>query len=153
MAKKKEKNPIQLKSIYLHTSNRKQLKQKKTWTIHPIIPEETELDKTDRNKKILLAALEKSLGVVTTACRAVNLSRQQHYHWMEVDPEYKAAVQALSEVAIDFAESKLHKLIENNDTAATIFYLKTKGKKRGYIERVENMIGEVEQPLFGPEDE
>jgi hypothetical protein len=119
----------------------------------PIIPEETELDKTDRNKKILLAALEKSLGVVTTACRAVNLSRQQHYHWMEVDPEYKAAVQALSEVAIDFAESKLHKLIENNDTAATIFYLKTKGKKRGYIERVENMIGEVEQPLFGPEDE
>jgi hypothetical protein len=72
---------------------------------------------------------------------------------MEVDPEYKAAVQALSEVAIDFAESKLHKLIENNDTAATIFYLKTKGKKRGYIERVENMIGEVEQPLFGPEDE
>ena len=109
-------------------------------------------DKTNKNKKILLVALEKSLGVVTTACRAVGMSRTQHYEWIKEDPEYKQAVEDLADVAIDFAESKLHKLIDQGDTASTIFYLKTKGKKRGYIERVENMFGEVEQPLFGPED-
>lgn len=118
-----------------------------------LIQEEDELSKTNKNKKILLGALEKSLGVVTTACKAVNLSRTQHYTWMETDPEYKAEVERLNDMVIDFAESKLHTLINNGDTAATIFYLKTKGKKRGYIERVENMIGEVEQPLFGPENE
>jgi hypothetical protein len=29
------------------------------------------------------------------------------------------------------------KLIENGDNSSTIFFLKTKGKKRGYIERSE----------------
>lgn len=110
-------------------------------------------NKTDINKKNLLIALEKSLGVVTTACKSTNLSRSQHYKWMEEDEDYRNAVKELNEVAIDFAESKLHKLIEEKDTAATIFYLKTKGKHRGYVERVENMIGDIEQPLFGPDSE
>ena len=35
------------------------------------------------------------------------------------------------------AESQLHKQILDNSVPATIFYLKTKGKKRGYIERQE----------------
>ncbi len=38
---------------------------------------------------------------------------------------------------MDFAESQLYKQIKEGSTAATIFYLKTKGKKRGYIERQE----------------
>lgn len=92
---------------------------------------------TDTRKKAMLAALEKSLGVVTTAARQVGIERTTHYHWMNEDEEYKRAVESLDDVALDFAESKLHSLIQNEDTAATIFYLKTKGKKRGYIERQE----------------
>ena len=82
----------------------------------------------------MIEALTKSLGVVTTACNTVSIARQTHYRWMEEDPEYKADVEDISDVALDFAESMLHKQIQDRDTTATIFYLKTKGKRRGYIE-------------------
>ena len=95
------------------------------------------MDKTEQHKKAVLDALEKSLGVVTSACKSVGVGRTTHYLWMDTDPEYKAAVEELSGVAIDFAESQLHKQIKEGNSTATIFFLKTKGKKRGYIERQE----------------
>jgi len=85
----------------------------------------------------MLDALEKSLGVVTAACKAVGIGRTTHYLWMQEDAEYKKAVEDLNDVAIDFAESQLHKQIKDGNSTATIFYLKTKGKKRGYVERQE----------------
>jgi hypothetical protein len=88
-------------------------------------------------KEAMIKALEKSLGVVTSACRSVGISRTTHYEWLQSDEEYSKAVQSLSDLALDFAESKLHSLIQEGDTTATIFYLKTKGKQRGYIERQE----------------
>lgn len=88
-------------------------------------------------KEAMIKALEKSLGVVTSACRSVGISRTTHYEWLQTDEEYNKAVQSLSDLALDFAESKLHSLIQEGDTTATIFYLKTKGKQRGYIERQE----------------
>jgi len=99
----------------------------------------------DTQKKAMLEALEKSLGVVSTACKAVGISRQTHYNWLKED-EYKTAVEDLSEVAIDFAESHLHKLIKDGNPAATIFFLKTKGKGRGYVERQEIAVAE-KKPL------
>ena len=95
------------------------------------------MDKTEQHKKAMLDALEKSLGVVTSACKSVGVGRTTHYLWMDTDPEYKAAVEELSGVAIDFAESQLHKQIKEGNSTATIFFLKTKGKHRGYIERQE----------------
>ena len=89
-------------------------------------------------KKAMLEALEKSLGVVTTAAKISGVSRSSHYLWMNEDDEYKRMVQDIENITIDFAESKLHKLIDEGDTAATIFFLKTKAKKRGYIEKVES---------------
>ena len=95
------------------------------------------MDRTEQHKKAMLDALEKSLGVVTAACKSVGVGRTTHYLWMDTDPEYKAAVEELSDVAIDFAESQLHKQIKDGNSTATIFFLKTKGKKRGYVERQE----------------
>jgi hypothetical protein len=95
------------------------------------------MDKTEQHKKAMLDALEKSLGVVTSACKTVGVGRTTHYLWLQEDKEYKAAVEELSDVAIDFAESQLHKQIKEGNSTATIFFLKTKGKKRGYIERQE----------------
>jgi len=85
----------------------------------------------------MIEALVKSLGVVTIACKEVDIARKTHYEWYREDEDYRKAVDDISDVALDFAESMLHKQIQDRDTAATIFYLKTKGKGRGYIERHE----------------
>jgi Bacterial regulatory protein, Fis family len=104
----------------------------------------TRRNKSNEVKKAMLEALEKSLGVVTQAARTLGLDREQHYKWMNSDPRYKAKVEELQEVALDFAESKLHQSIQNGSDTATIFFLKTKGKKRGYIERTElEMTGQM----------
>jgi hypothetical protein len=91
----------------------------------------------DLKKKAMIDALEKSLGIVTTASKTVGIERTTHYLWMRTDPEYKAKVEELNDLVLDFAESQLHKQIKEGNTTATIFYLKTKGKKRDYIERTE----------------
>lgn len=92
---------------------------------------------SDINKKAMIEALEGSLGIVSTACKAVGISRQTHYRWLTEDEEYKAEVESISELALDFAESELYRQIKEGEVTSTIFYLKTKGKKRGYIEKSE----------------
>lgn len=88
-------------------------------------------------KKAMLEALTKTLGVVTPACKQVNIARSTFYEWLKNDPDFKAQVQDIEEISVDFMESSLYRQIRNDNTTATIFGLKTKGKKRGYIERQE----------------
>jgi len=88
-------------------------------------------------KESLLKSLEQSLGVVTVACKKADIPRSTFYKWLKEDEVFALEVKEIENVALDFAESQLHKQISENSTAATIFYLKTKGKKRGYIERQE----------------
>jgi hypothetical protein len=106
-------------------------------------------------KDAMIQALTKSLGNVSEAALAVGMCRETHYAWLKDDAEYSAAVASLKNVALDFAESQLKKLMEGAErqalthdgeivtikdapnTSAIIFYLKTQGKQRGYIERQE----------------
>ncbi len=93
--------------------------------------------KSNITKKALLKALEKSLGVVTVACKNVGIDRSTFYKWVKEDKEFARRVEEIENVSLDFVESKLFNLISEGNPAATIFYLKTKGKKRGYVERQE----------------
>ncbi len=106
----------------------------------------TELDIKDPKKVAMIQALTKSLGVVKMACESVGISRQTHYNWVKDDEAYKQACDNLPEVVLDFAEHHLHKLISQGNPAATIFLLKTKGKRRGYVERQEIEVAE-KKPL------
>tara|TARA_R100000353_G_scaffold175995_1_gene148189 strand:- start:4157 stop:4498 length:342 start_codon:yes stop_codon:yes gene_type:complete len=92
------------------------------------------MNKTEHSKKVLIQALEKSLGVVTTACKTAGVGRTTYYEWYNNDEDFKKQVDDVKNITLDFAESQLYKQIENGNTAATIFLLKTKGKERGYIE-------------------
>ena len=93
--------------------------------------------KCNNNKKKMINALEQSLGIVSTACKMVGISRKTHYEWIKIDEAYKEACEDANELAIDFAESALHRQIGNDNPTSTIFYLKTKGKKRGFVEKTE----------------
>ena len=95
------------------------------------------LSNTNILKKQILVALEKSLGIVTTACKNVGIARVTFYEWLKKDEEFRKSVEKIEEIVLDFAESQLHKKISEGDTSSIIFYLKTKGKQRGYIERQE----------------
>jgi hypothetical protein len=94
-------------------------------------------DAFDDKKKDMLHALEASLNNITKAAEKIGITRQTHYNWMAADPEYKKAAESIDDVKLDFVEEKLKDRIMDGDTTAIIFYLKTKGKKRGYIERQE----------------
>tara|TARA_R110002126_G_scaffold108721_3_gene245426 strand:- start:13754 stop:14104 length:351 start_codon:yes stop_codon:yes gene_type:complete len=95
------------------------------------------MNKTEQHKKAIIEALEKHLGIVTTACRIVGVGRTTFYGWLKDDEEFAKQVEDIQNVALDFAESQLHKQIGDGNTSATIFYLKTKGKGRGFVERQE----------------
>jgi hypothetical protein len=95
------------------------------------------MTKTDIHKKAMLEALEKTLGIVSSAAKIAGIARTYHYEWIQKDEEYAKAVDEISNITLDFVESQLHKKIKDGSDTAIIFFLKTKGKKRGYIERQE----------------
>lgn len=105
--------------------------------------------KTEAQKKAMIEALNKSLGVVTNACKAVGISRETHYRWLKEDLDYAQQVRDVEGVTLDFAESKLHEQIFNGNVASIIFFLKTKGKGRGYVERQEFSINDSKPDLSG----
>lgn len=89
------------------------------------------------DKKIkFLKVLENSMGVVAVACKAISICRSTYYNWLKSDSEFKEKADEIIEMQIDAVESSLLNNIKNGDTTATIFYLKTKGKERGYSEKI-----------------
>ena len=106
------------------------------------------MDKSRHIKKeTMLQSLEKSLGVVTVACKQAGIPRSTYYKWLKEDEVFANAVKDIENIALDFAESQLHAQIKDGSTSATIFYLKTKGKKRGYIEKSELDLNTGENPF------
>ena len=111
---------------------------------------EKKTNKVEAIKRALIEALQKNLGVVTASCKAVGVDRATFYRYVNSDPEFAAEVKSMDDFVLDFAESSLHKQIREGNTTATIFFLKTKGKKRGYIERQE-LTGKDGQALNEPQ--
>jgi hypothetical protein len=117
-------------------------------------------EETIQRKKSLLTALEAKYGIVTDACREQGVERSTFYKWLKIDPAFKAAVDDIQEVALDYVEGKLFERITGvevikgvdketgepttyslpPDVQAIGLYLKTKGKKRGYYEKTESEV-------------
>ena len=94
-------------------------------------------DSIEHRKRAVISALESSLGIVTTACKKVGIGRTQFYNWVKTDEDFAQQVKDIENIAFDFVESQLFRQIQENNVQATMFYLRTKGKNRGYSERTE----------------
>ncbi len=92
---------------------------------------------TEANKETFLQALEEQGGNVSKAATACGIPRITHYKWLEADPEYKEAVRFVQEATIDHVENKLMDCINGGKEASIIFFLKTRAKHRGYVEKQE----------------
>ena len=93
------------------------------------------LNKRILKKETFLAALLSSDGNISKACGQTNISRTTIYDWIKKDEGFKDKVSYVSEELLDMVEDQLLKQIRNGNLTATIFYLKTKGQARGYIEK------------------
>ena len=86
------------------------------------------------------------LGNISTAAESLGVERKTLYTWIEDESLQDVVIEGRN-ARLDFAESKLDQNINNGDTTAIIFLLKTLGKERGYVERQETKI-EVDTPIF-----
>ena len=100
----------------------------------------TDVTLLDKKEKFL-KQLSEHLGNVSESCKALNISRQTFYRGKESDEQFKEKCDNVPEELLDLAENALLNEINNpkskGHTTAYIFFLKTKGRKRGYVEKQE----------------
>ena len=96
----------------------------------------TKVTTSDKKEKFL-KALKLNLGNISEGCKAINISRQTYYRWIDDDQDFESKYQNVSESLLDLAENRLLEKINDYDTTSIIFFLKTKGRKRGYQEKQE----------------
>lgn len=103
----------------------------------------------------IIQIYEKKGCNITATCTALGISRKTFYEWKEKKKKLAEGLEAAEEAIIDFAESKLVEHINNDDVQALIFFLRTKGKKRGYVEKSETdvNINQFEKLMQDTEDD
>lgn len=83
---------------------------------------------------------EKKAGNISATCTALGIDRNTLIGWKERYPKLAQLLDEVDESLIDFSESKLLEQINAGNLTAIIFHLKTKGKKRGYVESMEQNV-------------
>jgi|TARA_R110000772_G_scaffold67961_1_gene150529 hypothetical protein len=89
------------------------------------------------DKGTFIEVFSKKAANIGATCRAIGISRQTFYNWKNDDQDFAEKIFNAQEDLLDNAESKLQEHINNDDKICTMFFLKTKGKSRGYSERQE----------------
>lgn len=106
-------------------------------------------------KRQFITAIKNQHGLLTLACKELNIDYNTYRKWYKEDPEFheqvNTALTQANEKTTDMAEGKLFQAIDRGEMTGIIFYLKTKGKKRGYIERQE-ITGKDGETLFGKDE-
>jgi len=84
----------------------------------------------------IIEAIKESNGLLTLAAKKAGCTYWTIWNYSKQFPSVAKAIEESHEVMLDFAEGKLYQKIKDGDNTAIIFYLKTQGKARGYIERL-----------------
>ena len=103
-----------------------------------------EQNRTKVNKDRMLKALESSLGVITTALKACNLSRTNYYKWLKEDEEFAKKVQEIQNIENDFIKSKYYECVKDKVPSVVIHAAKT---RLGWNETNKLHITSGEEPI------
>ena len=98
-------------------------------------------------QKQIIDALRETKGMVYLAAKRLGCEAQTIYNYRDRYPAVRAEMEQQDGEVDDAAEMKLYQAIIAGEPWAVQFRLRTKGKGRGYVERVQN---EVSGPDGGP---
>lgn len=84
-----------------------------------------------KRQEEFLNVLRTSLGVVGLALQKTEVSREEYEDWKD-DLEFKLILDEIEETSLDYVENQLLMQIRDGNLNAITYYLKTKGKNRGY---------------------
>ena len=85
----------------------------------------------DKKRRNFIKTLKDNLGILSKTLVETGVDREDYYDWLE-EVEFYNEVQTIEENSVDYVENKLLEEIEGGNISAITFYLKTKGKDRGY---------------------
>ena len=88
----------------------------------------------------VIAALRETKGMVYLAAKRLGCEAQTIYNYRDRYPAVRAEMEQQDGEVDDAAEMKLYQAIIAGEPWAVQFRLRTKGKGRGYVERVQQDI-------------
>ena len=106
-----------------------------------------EQNRTQINKDRMLKALESSLGVVTTALKATDLSRTNFYKWIKEDEDFAKSVEEVESVQQDFIKSKYYECVKDKVPSVVIHAAKT---RLGWNETNKIDLTSGDEPIHTP---
>lgn len=93
----------------------------------------------DPDPLVVIGAVDQLNGNMAAVCKQFHVARSVLFAYCERHPEVKRAVNDVLEAQVDMAESSLYRAVLNGEAWAVTFFLKTRGKRRGYIERSDSL--------------
>ena len=94
----------------------------------------------------MIKAVEEANGFLSVVAQNLGMTYQGVWDRVKKDEKLRAKIAEITERQLDKTESKLFETIEKGEAWAICFYLKCKGKHRGYVERTE-IVGDICTPL------
>ena len=88
----------------------------------------------------VIAALRETKGMVYLAAKRLGCEAQTIYNYRDRYPAVRSEMEQQDGEVDDAAEMKLYQAIIAGEPWAVQFRLRTKGKGRGYVERVQNEV-------------
>jgi hypothetical protein len=91
----------------------------------------------------VIDALVAADGAITIAAKRLGTSYRHLKKYIDASDKLTEVLHGIEEINLDAAESTLFAAIKEGNLTATIFYLKTKGKGRGYTEHDKQDISKL----------
>lgn len=91
----------------------------------------------DPPEETVSESIKKLNGNIAAVCKELGTTRATFMRYCERHPTIQTTLYESREEMLDMAESSLYRRVLAGEAWAVCFFLKTQGRKRGYIERAE----------------